>query len=61
MTARLSFRLGEIEFPKQNVKEFVTTKPAPHEIQKGALSAKEKPSVTKVRKNQRKSPEAMTK
>jgi len=59
--ARLSFRReGKIKsFPDK--KEFVTTKPVLQEILKGTLNAKERPRVTKTRKDQRISPETMTK
>lgn len=35
----------------------MTTKPALEEILKGTLSGKERPKMTKIRKEQRKSPE----
>ena len=61
--ARLSFRIGEIKsFPdKEKLKEFMTTKLALQVILKGTLSGKERPKVTKTRKDQRKSPETITK
>ena len=39
----------------------MTNKPAPQEILKGTLNEKERPKVTKTRKEQRKSPQTMTK
>ena len=59
-----SFRIeGEIKSfsDKQTLKEFVITMPTFQEILKGTLSAKEKLKVTKRRKDQRNSPETMTK
>lgn len=43
------------EFPKQKLMELMTTKPALQEVLKGTLSRKEKPKVTKTRKEQRQS------
>ena len=57
--ARLSFRIeGEIKasLDKQNLKEFMTTKPDLQEILKGtSVSGRERTKVTKTRKEQRKS------
>ena len=53
-------------FPKQKLKEFVTTKPALQEILRGNLSGekrqgkKKRPKATKTRKNQRTPPETPT-
>ena len=50
------------EFLKRKLKEFMTTKSALQEILKGdSLDGKERPKVTKTRKEQRKSPETTTK
>ena len=58
---RLSLRIGDIDFPRQKLNEFMTTKQALQEISKWTLHAKERPKMIKTRKDQRKSPEIITK
>ena len=56
--ARLSFRIeGEIEFPKEKLKELVTTKAILQEILKRILWARKRSKVTKTTKEQGTSPE----
>ena len=59
--AKIQNRRRNEEFPKQKLKEFVTTKQALSTILKRTLSRKEKSKVSNLRKDQRKIPEIITK